>query len=347
MILGKHGSSGFKAARENDSLSVSAFGLTLTAVLLLGGALLAQDVAEIDLYKRARYRQVDDSGPTLLPVGQYPFELDATVWLSNDILNDPEQLDFLAGMVFRTPAGTSKAMDLDPSFGYTFADEAVSAVLLNTWYGAGTYRFTLSSLIYGPEVSNVTLGADDYPPAPRVLNFPTTQSIAPAQDFTLQWTSFSGAGDRYATVEIWDADSGVDVYFPPLFDAAQTSVVIPAGTFEPGKTYEAVVVLIRITFSSGATTPALSSGFEAYTRFQMQTTALQRPVIESIRARPDGGVDLSIRCTVGRNLVVQGMPGIGGSWRDLQTVTPEASPKPILVPAADLGNLQILRAYQQ
>lgn len=337
---------------SNTGAGTCALLLALTCGFWLAAEekLAAQDVAEIDLYKRSWYSQTDDSGPVLLPIAQYPYDLDATVFLTTELLNDQDALDWISGMTLRTPQGSTKVMEFDASYGFSFTDQAVSAASLNSRYGVGTYRFTLTSLITGQQNYNTSLGGDAYPPAPRILDFATTQNINPYRDFVLRWTSFSGTGDKYAIVQAWDIDTFSTVYYDGPFGAAQTSVTIPAFTFEPNRTYGAVVILQRDTYSSPATTPQLFSGFEAYTLFTMHTTdgsALEPSKFVGATIRPNGDLELAVQCTPGRNLVVQGTTAIGGAWGELSRSVPQVSSETVVIQAASLGNRQILRAYQE
>ena len=72
----------------------------------------------------------------------------------------------------------------------------------------GDYVFTMHTFHDGEKEVTLTIGPDDYPNAPTILNFSTTQAIDSSQPFTMEWGEMVG---------------GI------------TSVIIPANTLPPGR----------------------------------------------------------------------------------------------------------------
>jgi len=321
----------------------------LVAVVLLAGlacqVLRAQAIYEIDLFKRSWYVQNGDSDPVPVPSVEGPFDISVEAFISQDV--DP---DFIAGMTMKTPGGITDAMfGPDSSFGFDYYDQYPFQAQLNTRYGPGTYRFTYSSYIDGDSIYNVPLAADAYPVAPKILNYQAGQKIDPTKDFTVQWAAFTGTGDLATAFSVREKGSSSIVFSEGPFAATQTSSTIPAGTLEAGKAYIPTVEFTRLTYTSPGGSPAVFSGFEAFTRGTLQAVGGNpptAPTIQSIALQGDGSVQLTITCTAGMDLVIQGTPQIGGNWSALQTLTPQSSPATVTLTATDLGAMQFMRAYQ-
>jgi hypothetical protein len=325
-------------------------GLVTGALLTLPLALpQAQDVSALFLFKAAWYRQADAGEPALLAPSDGPFDFYAQAHLSDEFLSDPDALDWITGMTLRTPSGRTEGMQFDGLGTFWFGADAVSSSSLNTRYGAGTYRFTLSSILTGNSIFTIGLGADDYPPAPQVINFTAGQAIDPTAEFALQWTEFTGGGDRQIWLEIEDAD-GEFVFSAGPLPGTDLQALIPADTFEPARDYFAQLTFTRYTQANDATVPALYTAFEAYNWVPLRTSAGGAPAPSSFTAwqrLANGDLELTIACTPGRPLTVQGVASLGSPWQDITSLTPDVSPVKVVVAMTTLGQRRILRAMQQ
>jgi len=336
---------------REDSFCFKGYGVLVSTQSILLGAVLAglasqavraQDIYEIDLFKRSWYVQNGNAAPVPVPGADDPVDISAYAFISSDA--DPE---FFQGMTMKTPGGLTQGMQPGDTY-FSFYDGYVLASQLNVRYGPGTYRFTLSDVTIGTLSWNVPLAADNYPPAPKILNTQAGQSIDPSKDFTLQWTGFSGAGQLSTEVYLMDVDSSGVIFDSGPLSADQTTSTIPASTLEAGKSYLATVHFTRANPSTSGSANVVS-GFQTATSTILQTSKGSppaAPVIQSITLQGDGSVQLSVTCTAGTDLVVQGTTQIGGTWNTLQTVTPQSSPATITLTAADLGTIQVIRAYQ-
>ena len=324
--------------------------LRLSLVAALAGATAGRggDVAALSLFKAAWHVQTQDAEPELLPQAQDPFDVLAQAQLSPEFLADPDNLLFIAGMSLRTPAGRTEAMSFDPAGGsFWFYAGAVSAPALNLRYGPGTYRFTLHSLITGDSAYMLALAEDDYPPAPRLLNFAAAQAIDPAQEFTLHWSEFPGAGTREIRLEIARADTAEVVLADGPWPGDSTSFRIPAGTLSPDTAYAATLSFTRYTLEAPGADPPSYAGFAAHTQFPLRTRQPGgEPTVRFTRWRrlANGDLELTVEAPAGRVLTLLGAATLGDAWSPLQTVTPAEATAVLVVPAAQLGDRRFFQA---
>lgn len=327
--------------------------LRLSLVAWLGGLAAARggDLATLSLFKAAWYVQTQDAEPELLPQAENPFDVLAQARLSPDLLADPDNLLFIAGMSLRTPAGRTEAMSFDPTDGsFWLYAGAVSTPALNLRYGPGTYRFTLHSLITGDTAYTLALAEDDYPPAPRLLNFTAAQAIDPAREFALHWNEFPGAGTREIRLEIVRADTFEAVLAEGPFPGDATNFRIPAGALSPDTAYLATLSFTRYTLETPGADPQGYAGFEAHTQFPLRTRQPGGgPSVRFLgwRRRANGDLELTVEAPAGRPLTLLGTASLDGAWSPLQTVTPAEVPAVLVVPAAHLGERQFFRARSE
>lgn len=302
----------------------------------------------LSLFKAAWYVAGQDGEPQLFPPSENPFDIFAQAQLSPELLADPDNLLFIAGMSLRTPAGRTEAMNFDPNSGsFWLYAGAVSAPALNLRYGPGTYRFTLRSLISGDRHFTLALAEDDYPPVPRLLNFAAAQAIDPTQDFTLHWNEFSGAGVREIRLEIVRAETFEGVMAEGPWPGETTAFRIPAGTLSPATAYVATLSFTRYTLAASGANPQSFAGFEAHTQFPLRTgeSGSGPPPARFIgwRRLANGDLELTLQGPAGRRLTLQSAGALDGAWSVLQTVTPAGTTATFVVPATQLGQRQFFR----
>ena len=143
--------------------------------------------------------------------------------------------------------------------------------------GAYTFSFFINSPPY--KTATVTLTTGTIPAAPNVTNLSDAQTIDPSSDFTLAWNAFSGGTTNDLIICSLQNGSGT-VFQTPIIpqtawalDGTATSVVIPAGTLAPGRSYLGYLVFAKVQFltnneSLGATGAAL---YASQTDFYVKT----------------------------------------------------------------------------
>ncbi len=331
---------------------ISFLGAWLGFAMFLAPAGCAEDVGAIFLFKAVWYEQNNAGDPELIPSADEPYDITATVYLTDQTLSDPDWDLWISGMTVRTPSSQTHAMTTDyEEGGFDYYDGAVSQQALNSKYGLGSYRFTLSSYITGDTRYDVPLAADNYPPAPRCTNFDAAQRVDPTKDFTLRWAPFTGEGEREIWIHVTDSQTGEFAFYAGPIDGAETAIDIPAGMLAPGATYWAWISFTRYTHLSPQTLPETYSGFDAYNSFPLKATsggsAPDPAAITAYRVLENGDLELTAACTADRLLTVQGAGAIDAPWSDLQTTTPASSQIVLTVPKATLGDRIFLRLVQE
>jgi hypothetical protein len=183
------------------------------------------------------------------------------------------------------------------------------------------------------------------------MNFTAAQMVDATKNFALRWTNFTGGGERKIYLDIVEAGSGNSVFSEEALDGNTTSTVIPANTLQGVGDYEIRLTFTRYTHAQTGTVPATYSGFESHNSAPLKTRQgggpLDPPVITSWRLLANGDLELTVACTTGRPLTVQGEPALGSTWKPLQTSTPGATPAKLVVPKSSLVPQQFLRVYQE
>ena len=130
--------------------------------------------------------------------------------------------------------------------------------------------------------------ADDYPNTPTLLSFSTLAAVDPAVDLTLSWTPMSNPGaDDFIVLEI-ENHWGRTLFEshlpgePGALAGSATQVIIPAGTFPPGRTLEAQLNFVKTAEKDTSSYPNVTAlaAFVKRTEFQITTTG--SPIVPSI-----------------------------------------------------------------
>ena len=328
------------------------FGAFLGLAMFLAPALRAEDVGAIFLFKAVWYSQDSAGEPELVPGADEPYDITASIYLTDEVLSDPDWDWWISGMTVRTPRGETRALTIDyEEGGFDYYDGAVSQQALNSTYGPGNYRFTLMSYITGESTYDVPLASDDFPPAPRCTNFDAAQRVDPTKDFMLRWAPFTGEGEREIWIHVTDSETGEFVFYAGPIDGAETAIDIPSGMLTADTTYWVWITFTRYTHLSYQVLPETYSGFDAYNSFPLKATsggsAPDPAVITGYRVLENGDLELTATCTADHLLTVQGAGALNAPWSDLQTTTPASSQVVLTVPKATLGNRLFVRLFQE
>jgi hypothetical protein len=172
---------------------------------------------------------------------------------------------------------------------------------LNTAYPAGTYNLTVNTVHDGTRVLPLTLPANNFPSAPRVINFAAAQSINPTQAFTLIWDAFIGGTTNDLVFvgirELLGPDYDREIIYSPEHDepgalnGTNNSFVIPANTLPPGRKFEIVVTFVKIAQTDTNTYPGARGlgGFLSETMVYGYTTGETiKPKFQSASYNPFG-----------------------------------------------------------
>jgi hypothetical protein len=155
---------------------------------------------------------------------------------------------------FTPPAGEQVPMLRFFGTSFFFLDAFESETALNQVHPPGNYVARIQPEAGNAITSTVTLSGTSVP-IPEVMNYTAGQSIDPAAPFTLTWNAFTGA-DASAFIYLDIASPDGDTVFSAPDEClglelapTATSIAVPAGTFQPGRIYEATLSFYRITDS--------------------------------------------------------------------------------------------------
>jgi hypothetical protein len=232
-----------------------------------GGGSSGTGGASVSLIKFANHDQLSAADPVLTTNFIYYFGANASAPQSRGLTN--VSLTIPGGAVsnlFTTPFTPT-------NFFLSYVTNSLTA--LNTKFPSGAYSFALKGPSSNQTVA-VTMPATAFPAAPKFSNFAAGQAVDPAASFTLQFNA-GGVATEHVYINITDPDSSDDVYESPdilepghLLGTA-TSVVLPAGTFQAGKTYDVEIgrwiVSTNLVGGNGVAT-----GIGSITRTVLKTT---------------------------------------------------------------------------
>ena len=205
---------------------------------------------------------------------------------------------------------------LDSFFNSFFYSESfATAAELEAAYPAGQYTLTVNGSA-GTESVVLNLGSSTALPAPQVLNLTALATMDVSSDFTLNFAGLPNPGE-FDSISIHFSDDSGTVFSAPdpcrgiELPNTATSIVIPAGTFEEGVTYDG-----SITFSRGElileafTDASAMSMITAGTSFQFtlggggnpEPTA---PMFLTPVLNPDGSIEFGVATDSGATVVIE------------------------------------------
>lgn len=203
-------------------------------------------------------------------------------------------------------------------------------------YPAGNYTLAFQRTGEGERSFPISMPALSVVPIPKIANFAETQTVNPAAEFTLRWNAFTGANAQRDFLSLTiSSPTGLvfqapDLCVPRELPVSATSIVIPAGTLQPGGTYQTTLTFSRLVYSSTNAVPEMS-GFASVgrtTHFTMTTTGgggggTGDPArFVAYRILPNGNPEMTLTGTAGRAYTLQRSTSLlPGSWQPAQVVT--------------------------
>lgn len=318
--------------------------LCVVALLLPGLSGVAQNAGAITLERNASYRQLANG--ELQPLFD-PFNLRAFLQLTEGAGET-----FVREVTLQPPAGNPLPLPFSEAvFAFSLTVPFDTASALESTFGAGSYRVTLSGFISGDATYVLNVPDTSLQARPLIANFAATQNLDPAKSFVLRWTPAVPA-PGVAHLVILDDSTRAVIYDSGNLPGGATEVEIPGGLMTGGKNsrYLAQLSLTRVDFLKTGSVPALLASSTAATIFELRTgtgTADPGPSrFLSVTLNGSGDVSFTVECTPGVPLKLQQSAALGGGWETVQTITPDASPATLNVPAATLGAAAYFQAVQ-
>ena len=209
--------------------------------------------------------------------------------------NDPDSL--IAGSV--TPQGGLAIALTDDDRELVFEGLADTPLDLEAAWPDGTYAVSIESANDGVYQVELDLVGSAYPPVPQLTGHAALQAIDASVPTTITWQPMGGTTADFILLSIrtMTSDDGGDFVFetegpghPEALNGTSTQVIIPPGTLEPGRDYEAELLFARIVDVKETPTLAIAAYYKL-TGFGIRTTALPGTPLGAglLRAVPSDG----------------------------------------------------------
>ncbi|HRI12774.1 MAG TPA: hypothetical protein PLX89_07185 [Verrucomicrobiota bacterium] len=311
---------------------------------------VAQDVADISLFRSGSYLQLGDSAPEPIPETpeESPFILLSVMQMTDSFLSDPDNLLFVSAVTMDPPTGLLRGMDFIEDFaGFVYFDTFTTALALENAFRAGTYQFTFGSLIVGDEVFNLSLPNASMLAPPQILNFEAAQAVDPTRSFVFNWTpdspDFGGA-----RLEVYDTADGTQAYDSGPILGAVSSAEIPANTLQIDRSYQAEITFTRFDVLENESIPTQAAGSMVTTRVSLKTSSGVSPTVRILSISVDTADQavLVIECTPGIPLSLQQAGSLTANWETVRAFTPDTSPAEVTLSAGQFGNAAFFNATQ-
>jgi hypothetical protein len=229
------------------------------------------------LIEACTYDQASAGAPTLYPPGNgdgaYVFGVNALV-ASN----------FPVSSISLTLPNNSVAELWDSVTANSFLmSEGITALAsFDATFPSGNYVFNIQGTAGTQQVTVNFPSGLIQPNAPHINNFTNAQAVNPTLPFLLSWDPFQNAGTADIVV--------VAIGTPAVFTSAtvpgtNTSVLIPAGTFQPNGHYDAWITFLRSTTNTINSTNLATVGLSAMTHFFLTTTTNSIGVVSGVGVR--------------------------------------------------------------
>lgn len=292
----------------------------------------ALDMSYYGVEKRVRYSQSSAAAPVLR---QNPFEL-ASFGL-------PVRFDSVRGASFSAPAGGARNLqNLDNQ--YTFAQSFATQAAMESAFPAGGYSFSFDTRNNGVRTNILSLSGDAYPSPPQISNFDAAQRIQAAQAFTLTWTIPGATANDFVRLVINEGTAGklATAAQPGMAGAlsgANVSFVIPAGTFQQGRTYTGNLSISRQNVRDSVNYLGVLgvAGFGRVTQFPLAAALpAGSPEISNPR-RVGDATEITFNNVAGQNYTLQSTRELPG-WQTWIVTNSNVTPLTIRWPVSTEGS---------
>jgi Bacterial Ig-like domain len=207
------------------------------------------DTTSFTLSETCMYDQATAGAATLDPMATYVFGVTALV-----VSNSPASN---ASLTLPDSSVAELGGDSLVPKSFLWTEGITAPASFDATFPSGNYVFNLQGTT---PTQRVTLNFPSgliQPNAPHVNNFAAAQAVNPALPFLLSWDPFQGGGTA-DIVAVTIGDHPVFTTVPPgggpgTLNGTSTSVLIPAGTFQPNGHYDAFITFERVKGTNNST----------------------------------------------------------------------------------------------
>ncbi|MBI5774037.1 MAG: hypothetical protein HZA89_09885 [Verrucomicrobia bacterium] len=268
-----------------------------------------KDVEMIVVAKAQKFLQTNGTPVLADPDHGTPFQFQAEVNLTGSATVTNVAVQFPGAGTTNAPYNADNGDQFGLESGY--ADQtSLDSAFLN-----GTYTVTVKTVHDGTRTVALALTGNVYPPTPTVSNLAAAQAIVHSNSFTLTWSAFTGGTTNdYVSVSIENATGNYatlfetpDVGQPGALNGTHTSVVIPANTLYPGRTYEARLFFAKLTTRDTTSYPGVLAlaGYLKDTQFTVQTAGTPLKPRLVMLPRNQGQIQMRLIGEPGFNYAIQ------------------------------------------
>lgn len=230
--------------------------------------LSAADVQSYGVAKGILFTQTNANQAVLR--GGLPYVFQAVVFPPTNLITSA-RVQWSVADLSLSPISTPTALG--------FVQRVRTQDILDATFPNGAYRIAMQTVNDGSHVGNLGISANDYPPAPVVLNYASAQAIDSGAPFALSWQGFvGGTTNDFVFLQIENSlarvfASGQYRGAPGALDGTSNSVVLPANTLQPGRTYTARLVFHRFGTINTTDYPGVTGtgGYFTQTDFTVTT----------------------------------------------------------------------------
>ncbi|MCF7675602.1 MAG: Ig-like domain-containing protein [Akkermansiaceae bacterium] len=253
--------------------------LALGCLGALAGPVVAADANFIAVVKGQRFVQ---AGPDLVALTE-PNNPDDDREMALEVFADGAAADSLVSGTVELPGGTTLPLAReDPSdSGLAYVYETDQLLDLDTARPNGTYTVNLTTKNDGVNRVDLNLMGDLYPPVPKVTNFTALQTINHAADTTVEWSPMGGEPMDFIQLSVYDTNGNWDEVYsspgpgePGALNGASVSSIIPGSRLQPGRTYEAEVLFVKVVDLKTSYSTAIA-GYYKVVGFKINTAPLE------------------------------------------------------------------------
>jgi hypothetical protein len=236
--------------------------------LLSAGSLRAADVSRFLVVKGQEFLQTNATTVVSIATNK-PFRFNASV----------EDADFnsVLSAVVKLPNAQLRALTNNSGL-WEYEAAFANKPALDAGYGAGSYGFTIVGQNDGTNKPVLALPADNYPPAPKILNWDDLQSVEAAQPLNFSWGTFTnGSTNDMILLEVGTAGGATVATTPALLtpdalNGTNLAAQIPAYTLADNTAYEGrLLFLKRTALSTNYPGAKGAAGFFRETKFPVVT----------------------------------------------------------------------------
>jgi hypothetical protein len=231
----------------------------------------------------------------------------------------------VSGVTVEGPAGTESLANLFGNF--ILSEEFSGGAALEAAFPAGNYTTTVSGT--GGGSATLAVGSTAQVPIPQVLNLTALEGMNVANEFTLNFAAFTGAGANDGIFIAITSEDGETEFYAPDYCVPRelpntaTSVVIPANTFEAGQTYRGSISFSRMSENS-STIPntTIVAGVSARTSFEFTIgggSTPNQPMWLDVVRNANGTLTWTIQGDTGITLRIEGSDSPASGWTEVST----------------------------